>query len=175
MIFPPVNIINNELLNREHLDKKDLKLVLNITYQPSFFNLKNVFKEIHLLLTPDEKHLFQLFQTFLSLVLNADCLKDLLVRAKLPTPKVAGKSNGCQVKRCGICPVFVDTKFSDLESTRVYEIMSNLYCEFILIDQCDGIRSLRKRETFWQARLETFLPNGLNEKRGGIGSISYIL
>ena len=61
----------NELLNRERLDKKDPKLVLNITYQPSFFNLKNVFKEIHLLLTPDEKHLFQLFQTFLSLVLNA--------------------------------------------------------------------------------------------------------
>ena len=93
-------------------------------------------------------------------------MKGLLVKAKLPTPKVAGKSNGCQEKRCGIYPVFVDTKSNiiDSESTREYEIMSNLYCEFILIDQCDGIRSLRKRETFWQARLKTFLPNGLNEK-----------
>ena len=45
-------------------------------------------------------------------------------------PKVAGKSNGYQAKRCGICPVFVDTKskFSDSESTREYEIISNLYC-----------------------------------------------
>ena len=46
----------NELLNRERLDKKDPKLVLNITYHPSFFKLKNVLKEIHLLLTLDEKH-----------------------------------------------------------------------------------------------------------------------
>ena len=32
-------------------------------------------------------------------------------------------------------------------------------CEFILIDQSDGIPSRRKRGIFWQERLKTFLPN----------------
>ena len=75
------------------MDKKDPKLVLNITYHPSFSKLKNVLKEIHLLLTPDEKHL----NVFLDIPIigskRGKSLEDLLVKAKLPTPKVAGKSN----------------------------------------------------------------------------------
>ena len=37
-------------------------------------------------------------------------------------------------------------------------------CEFTLIDQSSYLRSLRKREIFWQEKLNTFLPNGLNER-----------
>ena len=106
----------NELLNRERWDKKDPKLVLNITYHPSFSRLKIVLKEIHLLLTPDEKHRSTFPDVLVIGFKRGRSLKDLLVKAKLPIPKVAGKSNGCQAKRCGICPVFVDTKSKQIQS-----------------------------------------------------------
>ena len=36
--------------------------------------------------------------------------------------------------------------------------------EFLLIDQTEDINILRKREMFWQYKLDTFEPNGLNER-----------
>ena len=33
-----------------------------------------------------------------------------------------------------------------------------------LIDQSDSTEDLRKRESFWQHELDTFQPNGLNER-----------
>ena len=36
--------------------------------------------------------------------------------------------------------------------------------EVKLIDQTDNVEDLRKRESFWQHELETFQPNGLNER-----------
>ena len=36
--------------------------------------------------------------------------------------------------------------------------------EVRLIDQTDNVEDLRKRESFWQHELETFQPNGLNER-----------
>ena len=36
--------------------------------------------------------------------------------------------------------------------------------EFILIDQSQNLKSLWQREIFWQDKLQTFIPLGLNEK-----------
>ena len=36
--------------------------------------------------------------------------------------------------------------------------------EVRLIEQIDNVEDLRKRESFWQHELETFQPNGLNER-----------
>ena len=36
--------------------------------------------------------------------------------------------------------------------------------QFTLIDQSSDVKSLRKREVFWQEKLNTFMPFGLNEK-----------
>ena len=36
--------------------------------------------------------------------------------------------------------------------------------EFTLIDQAADLRALRCKEAFWQYQLETFNPNGLNER-----------
>ena len=36
--------------------------------------------------------------------------------------------------------------------------------EVRLIDQSDSTKDLRKRESFWQHELDTFQPNGLNER-----------
>ena len=37
-----------------------------------------------------------------------------------------------------------------------------------LIDQADDLTSLRKKESFWQHKLKTFVPNGLNEREVSI-------
>ena len=36
--------------------------------------------------------------------------------------------------------------------------------EVRLIDQTDNVEELKKRESFWQHELDTFPPNGLNER-----------
>ena len=37
--------------------------------------------------------------------------------------------------------------------------------KFALIEQCETHEQLKERETFWQHRLKTFSPYGLNEKK----------
>ena len=37
--------------------------------------------------------------------------------------------------------------------------------QFTLIEQCETQEQLKERETFWQHRLKTFYPYGLNEKK----------
>ena len=37
--------------------------------------------------------------------------------------------------------------------------------QFTLIEQCETHEQLKERETFWQYRLKTFYPYGLNEKK----------
>ena len=36
--------------------------------------------------------------------------------------------------------------------------------QFMLNDQCTTNADLRKKEVYWQHRLKTFFPNGLNER-----------
>ena len=36
--------------------------------------------------------------------------------------------------------------------------------ESTLIDQTESVDNLRRRESFWQYELDTFQPNGLNER-----------
>ena len=37
--------------------------------------------------------------------------------------------------------------------------------QFTLIGQCETHEQIKERETFWQHRLKTFYPYGLNEKK----------
>ena len=37
-------------------------------------------------------------------------------------------------------------------------------CYFTVFEQCETLEQLKERETFWQRRLKTFCPLGLNEK-----------
>ena len=37
-----------------------------------------------------------------------------------------------------------------------------------LIDQTDVVEELRKRQSFWQHELNTFHPNGLNEREAAL-------
>jgi len=220
-----------DLLNKEHKGSRDPKLVLNVTYHPAYAHLKSLLRNIHILLTPDAEHRKVFTDVPLIGFKRGKSLKDLLVRAKLPVKREPGKSEGCQSKRCGVCPFIANTTtFSDSNASKEYSIASNLNCnsknvvylvqcktcnkqyvgsastkfrlrfnnykscfgkfssgktapqmlfhshfgqpnhngmedwEFTLIDQSQDLASLRKREYFWQNKLQTFLPLGLNEK-----------
>ena len=37
-----------------------------------------------------------------------------------------------------------------------------------IIDRAENVLELRRRESYWQQSLDTFIPNGLNERFGGI-------
>ena len=37
-----------------------------------------------------------------------------------------------------------------------------------IIDRTENVLELRRRESYWQHRLDTFIPNGLNERFVGI-------
>ena len=54
----------SQLLDKKEKEQEPTKLVLNITYHPTFARLKNLLNYIHLLLTPDKEHqkFFQMFQ-----------------------------------------------------------------------------------------------------------------
>ena len=41
---------------------------------------------------------------------------------------------------------------------------------FQIIDQADSLQRVRERESFWQFKLNTFIPHGLNEREVSIWS-----
>ena len=47
--------------------------------------------------------------------------------------------------------------------------------ESTLIDQTESVDNLRRRESFWQYELDTFQPNGLNERDVALFSCVYLI
>ena len=41
-------------------------------------------------------------------------------------------------------------------------------CKITIIDRAENVLELRRRQSYWQHRLDTFIPNGLNERFVGI-------
>ena len=223
----------NEALNNTRPKRPAPDLVLNITYHPAYRKLRSVLENIHLLLTPDEEHR-KVFGNIPTVGFKRGrSLKDLLVRAKLPTNEDGNKGcEGCGREDCGVCPFIKSTKeFTDKNRSRTYEIrntetlncdsscvvylMSCKSChmqyvgscttpfrqrfanykscfkrsakqvvpqaslhrhfrqsnhkgtndwEFVLIDEAPDLDTVRKKESFWQYKLNVFQPDGLCEK-----------
>lgn len=224
----------DDLLFREQNNKKarGRKLVFNLTYHPAFANIKNVLRDIHVLLTAaNEEHRKVFSDVPIVGFKRGKSLKDLLVRSKLSKPKkTGGQSEACQKTRCLICPSITKTKsFRSSITSEEYEIRCHLNCDsehvvylvtckscqkqyvgstvkfrnrfnnykscfrkcssgetapqmsfhshfcqeghngmedwdFTLIDQSQNEQSLRVREDFWITKLQTFEPQGLNER-----------
>ena len=90
---------------------------------------------------------------------RAKNLKDTLVRAKLrpsgeeQVEKGTFRCNGR--KSCQICPIVVEgDTFRNFNESRSFTNFSGAYNVF----------SVRRKELFWQYKLGTFIPNGLNER-----------
>ena len=114
----------NELLDKGPKEKLSNKLVFNITYHPAYSRMKKVLQEFHLLLTPNEEHRNVFSEVPIVGYKRSKSLKDILVRAKLPTKiKGPGESDVCSGKRCGVCKyVNKSTTFTDRSGQTTYEI-----------------------------------------------------
>ena len=99
-----------ELLEKEQPKNNNNKVALNVTYHPSFSNLKHTLRDIHLLLTPDKEH-EKVFSTVPIVGFKkGKSLKDFLVRAKVPPiEKPKGGCAPCGGKRCQVCNFIKDT------------------------------------------------------------------
>ena len=87
-----------ELLEKEQPKNNNNNVVLNVTYHPSFSNLKHFLRDIHLLLTPDKEH-EKVFSTVPIVGFKkGKSLKDFLVRAKVP-PIEKPKGRMCSMWR----------------------------------------------------------------------------
>ena len=86
--------------------------------------MKKVLQEFHLLLTPNEEHRNVFSEVPIVGYKRSKSLKDILVRAKLPTKiKGPGESDACSIKRCGVCKyVNTSTTFTDRNGQITYEI-----------------------------------------------------
>ena len=49
-----------------------------------------------------------------------------------------------------------------MDNRLFYAVFSDF--DFILIDQGSDLNSVRRRERFWQYKLKTFIPEGLNDR-----------
>ena len=223
----------DDLLFREQNEKtRGRKLVFNLTYHPAFSRIKDVLKDIHVLLSaPNEEHKKVFSDVPIVGFKRGKSIKDFLVRSKLPVKReTVGQSEACQKARCQICPSICKTKsFESSQTSEKYEIRAHLDCdsvnaiylvtcktchkqyvgstvkfrnrfnnykscfrkcslgetapqvsfhshflqedhngmedwEFTLIDQSQNEQKLRMREDFWINKLQTFEPQGLNER-----------
>ena len=99
-----------DLLNDMKDKRNDYKLVLNITYHPYFPNSKDKMSFLHLLLIPDQEHQQAFHKVPIIGFRRAKSLKDILVRAKVPSvQKNAGFCETCKKLRCEICEQIVST------------------------------------------------------------------
>ena len=91
------------LLKKVKSESDQKKMTFNITYYLVFQNLRNIFEELHILLTPDQEHK-NVFQDIPVVGFrNGKSLKDHLFRAKLPNVEIAGRSESCGKGNCQVC------------------------------------------------------------------------
>ena len=126
----------DDLLFREQKDKKSRgrKLVFNLTYHPAFSQIKNILRDIHVLLTwANEEHKKVFSDIPIVGFRRAKSLKDYLVRAKLPVKRVlVGQSEACQKLRCQICPSICKTdSFVSSQTSEKFEIRAHLNCDSV--------------------------------------------
>ena len=126
------------LLEKVKSESYQNKLTFNITCFPVFQNLRNILQELHILLTPDKEHK-KVFQDIpvVSVVMG----KDHLVRAKLPTFEITGRSESCGKGSCQVCDFICDTDtFSTEACSETFKIQSGvLNCnsqKFVYLLKC---------------------------------------
>ena len=222
----------NELLYKVRRNgNKEPKFTFIITYHPAFSKLKEILRNIHILLIPNEEHRQVSMDVPIVGFKKGKSLNDFLVRARLPRFETTqGGSNSCSGKRCGVCDhVNVSNSFQG-STENTYKIKTCLDCNssmvvylvdckscrkqyigststkfrlrfnnyknchrkynlnksvaqesfhthfnqhdhngmndwlFTLIDSAESVENLRRKEAYWQNKLNSFAPHGLNER-----------
>ena len=163
------------LLETEKLENSDKKLVLNVTYHPSFSRLKHILNNIHLLLTPDKEH-EKVFPTIPIVGFKkGKSLKDFLVRAKVPPiEKPKGGCAPCGGKRCQVCNFMKNTdEFHTITKNKTYFIRSNnilncnsKYVVYMIECKTCGKPYVGSTETLFRTRFNNYRSSQRNFEKG---------
>ena len=92
-----------DLIEREKSETSQPRLTFNITYYPVFQNIKNILKELHLLLAPDKEHKKVFPNVPVVGFRDGKSLKDYLVRAALSKFNESGRCEPFGKKTCLVC------------------------------------------------------------------------
>ena len=113
-----------DLLNKPPRVKKDNLLTFNISYYPQFRKVKDILKEIHILLTPNEEHKKVFPDVPLVGFKNNKSLKGLLVNSCLKNLEREGGSQKCNGRICEICNLIQETStFSKNDESEKFDIV----------------------------------------------------
>ena len=112
-----------DLLEREKADTSEPRLTFNITYYPVFQIIRNISKELHLLLAPEKEHKKVFPNVPVVGFRNGKSLKDYLVRAALPKTNKTGRCKPCGKKTCLVCnSISTTTTFTTKVCGEVFKI-----------------------------------------------------
>ena len=164
-----------ELLEKERPKNNNNKVVLNVTYHPSFSNLKHTLRDIHLLLTPDKEH-EKVFSTVPIVGFKkGKSLKDFLVLAKVPPiEKPKGGCAPCGGKRCQVCNFIKDTdKFQVTTKDKNYFIntfnkvdCNSKYVVYLIECKTCGKPYIGSTETRFRSRFNNYRSSQRNYEKG---------
>ena len=164
-----------ELLEKEQPKNNNNKVVLNVTYHPSFSNLKHTLRDIHLLLTPDKEH-EKVFSTVPIVGFKkGKSLKDFLVRAKVPPiEKPKGGCAPCGGKRCQVSNFIKDTdKFQVTTKDKNYFIntfnkvnCNSKYVVYLIECKTCGKPYVGSTETRFRSRFNNYRSSQRNYEKG---------
>ena len=93
----------NDHLEREEQQISEQKLTFNITYYPTFQNVRAIMEELHILLTPNKEHKKVFPNVPVIGFRNGKSLKDFLVRATLQKINGSGRCEPCGKKTFLVC------------------------------------------------------------------------
>ena len=155
------------------------------TYHSAFNGLGNIAKKHHTLLTGSKEHKEVFPVPPVVAFRRCKNLKDILVRARLTSGREKVHNNRgsscCKKSRCQVCKVMSNSDtFKSSTTGKEYKINYSFNCDssndVYLIDRgfLNGISvkvvdrltgNARRMESFWQYRLNTFSPLGLNTRQ----------
>ena len=126
-VLPVREHSRESLLEKVKSESNQEKLIFNITYYPVFQNVRNIFQELHILLTPDQEHK-KVFQDIPVVGFrNGKSLKDHLVRAKLPNVEIPGRSGTCGKRNWQVCDYICATNtFTTKACGETFKIQSGI-------------------------------------------------
>ena len=96
------------LEKEERSQPEENKLTFNITYYPTFLNIKTILEELQILLAPDKENQKVFPNVPIVGLCNGKSLKDHLVRASLPILNQTSGSELYGKRNCQVCQFIVN-------------------------------------------------------------------
>ena len=164
----------DSLLERGNTKTSDSKLTFNITYYPSFQNVRSILEEPQILLAPDKEHKNVFPEVRIVGFRNGESFKDYLVRTALPKTDNAGGSKPCGEGTCQVCDHIITTNTSATKVCgEVFKIQSGLLISnsekvlyLLRCKICDGTPYVGKAKAKFRLRFNNYKSKHRSFRKG---------